>query len=155
MSKVLNKAEIFGELELATETVQLKNGTVIVSEIGAADYIKIWTDPANKNEDGILDMSRFTPALVAACIVDESGNRIFDSADVAKLARSANGPFMKLSEVASRLNGLSGEVVKNSEETAADSLHSVSASSSDTDTLMNCSEASQPDSSTSGEPTTK
>lgn len=153
--KVLNKTEIFEELELVTERVPLKKGAVIVSEIGAADYIALWTDPGNKDAEGNVDMAKFTPALLAACIVDESGNRMFDASEAAKLARSSHGPFMKLAAVARRLNGLSGDESKNSEETATDDSLSGSVSTSDINTPTECCETSQHGSSESGESTTQ
>jgi hypothetical protein len=155
MSKVLNRAELFEDVELKKEAVQLKSGCVYVSEIGGSDYIKLWTDPAHKGADGETDMVKFTPALLAFCIVDENGNRILDDEDAERISRAAHGPFMELAKVARRLNGLSGEEVKNSEETKADSLPSVSASSSDIGTQTNCSKKSQPKNSGNGKHTTK
>jgi hypothetical protein len=107
---VLTRDQMFEEGALQTERVLLKKGEVIVSQIGAADYINLWSDPKNQKKDvdgkEVINMSRFTPALIAYSVVDESGNRIFTEADIERLAKFAQEPFLKLAEVARRLNGL-------------------------------------------------
>jgi hypothetical protein len=127
-------------MKLKTEVVEIEGGEVIVSEIGAADYIKLWSDPKNQKDTGekvlkdgkeepvlVIDMSKFTPALIAYSVVDEAGNRLFSDADVDAVARSAQGIFLKIAEAARRINGLSGEEQKNSVETESESSSSVSA----------------------------
>lgn len=126
----LNRDMLLNTMKLKTEEVELGAGTVIVSEIGAADYIKLWTDPKTQ-KDGTVDMARFTPALIAYAVVDETGNRIFTDADVDILARSSQGPFLKIAEVARKLNGLSGEETKNSESDQSELPFSDSASLSE------------------------
>ena len=133
---VLTKEELFAEGALKTEVVELKSGNVIVSEIGGSDYIKLWSDPKNQ-KDGSVDMSCFTPALLAYSVVDEAGNRMFDEADVARLAKFNSSVFLKLSEVARKLNGLSGAEEKNSEGSQSELPFSDSASISESDTLTN------------------
>jgi len=147
---VLNKAEIFTEGKLKSEPVVLESGEVIVSQIGGADYIKLWSDPKNQKETGeivirngveekvtTVDMSRFTPALIAYAVVDEVGNRIFTDEDIPSIARLASGPFLKLSEVARKLNGLAGEEVKNSDGNLNESSCSDLPLPSESDTLTN------------------
>lgn len=117
---VLTRDQMFQEGALKTEVVTLKNGDAIVSQIGAGDYITLWSDPKNQKKDvdgkDVIDMARFTPALIAYSVVDEAGNRLFTEADIDKLAKFAQEPFLKLAEVARRLNGFTGEEVKNSED---------------------------------------
>ena len=125
----MNREEFLEEGKLATEMVTLKSGkTVIVSEIGGADYIKLWSDPANQKESGkiliaedgtekpelVVDMSRFTPSLLAYSLVNDNGERLFTDEDIPTLSRLANVPFLKVSEVARKINGLAGEEAKNS-----------------------------------------
>lgn len=126
---VLTKEELFAEGALKTETVTLKSGDVIVSEIGGSDYIKLWSDP-NNQKDGAVDMSRFTPALLSYSVVDEAGNRLFTEADIDRLAKINSEVFLKLSEVARKLNGLTGTEEKNSEGSQSDLPFSDSASTS-------------------------
>lgn len=109
----LDKAGILNCIRLKTELVKIdEENEVIVSEIGAADYIKLWTDEANRT-DGEIDMAKFTPALVAYAVVDEQSQRIFTDEEVKLLARASHGPFMAMAAAARRLNGLSGDDSKN------------------------------------------
>ena len=124
----LNREELLGELKLKTEVVTLDDGSeVIVSEIGATDYINLWTSEAYSTEDKV-DMAKFTPALIAYSVVDDQGRRLFSDEDILSLGRSANGPFFKIAQVAKKLNGLSGEPAKNSEAGQEEGSLSVSPS---------------------------
>jgi hypothetical protein len=134
---ILNRLEILKEGALKTESVKLDSGEIIVSQIGGADYIALWTDPQNQKETGeivvkngveekvlTVDMSRFTPALIAYAVVDENGNRVFTDEDIPVIARLASGPFLKISEIARKLNGLAGDEVKNSDDNLNESSSS-------------------------------
>lgn len=111
----LDKSAILAALKPQTEEVEIPGGTVIVSQISATDYINLWTDPTMKGDGGEVDMAKFTPRLVAACVVDEAGNRIFTDEEADLLGKGASKPFAILADAARRLNGLSGEETKNSE----------------------------------------
>jgi hypothetical protein len=104
----MNKAEILEEMELKTETVKLGKGEMIVSEIGAADYIRLWTKPDFRMDDDPdrVDMSKFTPALIAYSVVDEKGNRLFTDEDIPNIASWPQGRFTEIAQIARRLNGL-------------------------------------------------
>lgn len=114
---ILDKSGILSAMKLKTETVPFGDGEVIVSEIAAMDYIKLWTESSvetgEKDNEGNpitkIDMSKFTPALLAYSIVDEKGNRLFDDAECSLISRSSHEPFLKLAEVAKRMNGLIGD----------------------------------------------
>lgn len=139
---VLDKEGLFAEMQPETELVSLKSGDVIVSDIGAEASMRLWTDPALQGADGETDMVKFTVALVALAVVDESGNRLFDNSDIERLSKSAKVPFGKLAAAAKRLNGLTGEEVKNSEETDSADSSSVSVSTSGTATRTSSSKSS-------------
>lgn len=129
MSEFLSRDEFLEEGKLNTEEVTLKSGKKItVSEISGSDYIKMWSDPKNQKETGkkllkdgvetdemVVDMSRLTPVLLTYSVVNPDGSRMFNDEDVELLARLASGPFLKVAEVARKLNGMSGEEAKNSE----------------------------------------
>jgi hypothetical protein len=121
-----DRSSLLAAMKLKTEVVVVEGGEVIVSEIGAADYIKLWSDPKNQKDTGekvikdgveeavmVIDMTKFTPALVAYSVVDEAGERLFTDEDVTLLARSSQAIFLKLAAVARKINGLSGEEIKN------------------------------------------
>jgi hypothetical protein len=133
---VFNRESLLKELELKSEEVSIGEGTVIVSEIGAVDYFKLWTDPKNQIEVGKelvdgkevpkteVNMARFNPSVVAYSCKDENGNRIFTDDDIDLLANSAKGPFLKIVNAAFKLNGLDGESAKNSENNLTESSSS-------------------------------
>lgn len=121
----MNRESILDAMKLKTKVVPLGADEVIVSEIGGADYIALWTDESNqKVKEGFLDkdgkpvtevdMTKFTPALIVKCVVDENGNRIFTDADADFIAKGARGPFLAIAEAARELNGMSGDAEKNS-----------------------------------------
>lgn len=121
---ILDKIAILEEMKLKTETVPFNAGDVIVSEIGAEDYIKLWLDLRYQDDNGNMDMAKLTPALVAYSVVDASGNRIFSEDDIQTLARAAHGPFNILAKSARRINGLAGDEIKNSEPSLTESSSS-------------------------------
>ena len=117
------KNDLFEELKLSTETVTLSSGKeVIVSEITAPDYMELCNlcaigDMQSPDANGNikLDIGKFNGTLLAYCVVNNKGERIFDDSDIEKLINSANKPLMQIVDVAKRLNGLSGKEEKASE----------------------------------------
>lgn len=120
------KSAILAANSLKTETIEANGVEIIVSEIGAFDLIRISQEC--QDADGELDMQRFSLAMAACSVVDESGNQVFTLEEIGKITRTT---LMRIIEVARRLNGVSGEEVKNSEAGQNDSLLSVSACSSE------------------------
>lgn len=123
----LTKEELLGELKLKSETVEIGDGYVNVSEVSAVDYITLWTEcseetgekDAKGNVITTVNMSKFIPRLVAFSVTDEAGNRMFGDEEISAFERAAQGPFSKIAEVAKRLNGLGVE--KNVETLIQDS----------------------------------
>jgi len=116
----LNKKQLLEKLVLKTEEVFIGEDSINVSQIGASDFIRLWNNPDHRN-DGDVDMSKLLPALVAASIVDDGGNRIFTDEEAAILSRSSREPFAILANAAKRLNGFMGDEIKNSEPGQTDS----------------------------------
>ena len=116
---VLDKKSFMDTVKLATEEVEIKEGkTVIVSEIGAQDYIKLWTQCSDEtgeidekgNKKTKINMTKFTPALVCYSIIDpETGDRMFADDEIHIIARLPQSDFTKIAEVANKLNGLAGD----------------------------------------------
>ena len=130
---ILQKLDILSARDRKQETVDVPEwgGEVIVSELGAADYIALWSNPAYRSDDGAkVLMSKFSPALVAACIVDENGSRVFTDEDAVALAGKSIGPFQRVADVAMGLNGFAigaqELAAKNSEPSQSDGSSSVS-----------------------------
>lgn len=121
---ILNKKQLLTELALKTAKVALGKGEVIVSEIGATDYMDLCLlcaiDPVAAESDPSqvkVDTKKFNAALIAYAVVDGNGARIFDDEDVPMLMKSSQEPFRKIIESAIRLNGLSGTEGNGSEAT--------------------------------------
>lgn len=125
---VLDRNSLLETMKLKTEEVELDGGKVIVSELSGPDYIKLYSDPANQKATGritkvngkdepemTIEMGRFQAALIVYGVVDTDGKRIFKDEDIDLVARGSQGPFLKLAEVARKLNGFNGEEVKNSD----------------------------------------
>ena len=115
---VLNRKSFLDTVKLATEEVEIEDGkSVIVSEIGAQDYIKLWTTFSEEtgevdekgNKKTKINMIKFTPALVCYSIVDEAGERMFADDEMEIVARLPQGVFTKLATASNKLNGLAGE----------------------------------------------
>jgi hypothetical protein len=107
---ILQKLDILSLGRLKTEAVQVEGGDeIIISEMGASDSYVLFSDPALQDSTGNMNMSVFAPALLARCIVDSSGSRIFNDEDIATLSRLPAELFNQLGSVALRLNGISPE----------------------------------------------
>lgn len=116
---VLDRNSFLDTVKLATEEVKIEEGkSVIVSEIGAQDYIKLWTKFSEKtgevdekgNEKTKINMIKFTPALVCYALIDPStGERMFADDEMHIVERLPSCVFTKLAEKANKLNGLAGE----------------------------------------------
>lgn len=108
---ILNKDAILAASDLKHETVEVPEwgGEVIVSEMTGEDS-DAWSDESySLSEDGKsvkVNRANFKARLVAACVVDEEGNRMFTTEDVAALGRKSAKALARLFEAADRLNGI-------------------------------------------------
>ncbi len=72
-----------------------------------------------KGKNANVNLANLRAKLVARSIVDESGNRIFEDADIALLGRKSAAALNRVYEVAQRLSGITqedvDELTKNSE----------------------------------------
>lgn len=119
----MNKKQLLDKLALKVEPVFIGEDSVNVSQIGAADFIRLWNNPEYRTDDH-LDMAKLLPVLVAYSVVDDGGNRIFTDEDAAILARSSREPFAIIADKAKRMNGLLGDEIKNSEPSLTESSSS-------------------------------
>jgi hypothetical protein len=111
---LLNREMLFQKLKLKTETVNLDDDEIIVSEISATDLINIYSREDLKKGDTI-DPAKFYPVLIAYSVIDEKGDRIFKDEDISILEKSGGKYYQELFKVARRLNGMDSDEIKNSE----------------------------------------
>jgi hypothetical protein len=136
---ILNREGFLKETELKKEIVSLENGDVIVSEMSAEDYLELCQlcklDGSDKEGSYKLDVKKFNPGLVAFCVVDEKGDRIFLNEDIPLLSKRSQKQFSKIILKAQQLNGLIGDEGNDSEPTQTGSNSGESQQPSDIGTL--------------------
>lgn len=85
-------------------------GTVLVQGMSGTDRDRFEAAMLNDTMDGVSKdraMDRYRARLAAACLVDESGKRLFRSdAEVKRLGEKSAQALSRVVEVASRLSGL-------------------------------------------------
>ena len=115
---LLSKEAILSASDVTTETVP-------VPEWGGEVLVKVMTgterdewEAAIVESDGKVSRKNIRAKLVAQCIVDEQGNRLFTQDDVAALGKKSGSSLDRVYSVAARLNKLTGkdvdELAKNS-----------------------------------------
>jgi len=108
----LTRDQILQVQDLPTEDVEIPewNGTVRVRGLTGAERDKfeasIVTRKGNKAE---FNPENMRAKLVAMCVVDENGNRIFTDDDVKALGKKSASALDKIFQVAQKLSGLRPE----------------------------------------------
>lgn len=108
MSAKASKAErILGAQDLRRETVAVPEWgeSLIVSEIGAIERVR-WARELDKDdsEDKTLSMVK----LLAMCLIDDDGSRLFTEEQVEALANKSEAALKRLLPVCLKVNGISG-----------------------------------------------
>lgn len=117
----LTKDQILEANDLQNQPVQVPEwgGTVFVRSMTGADRDAFEASMVTINPDGsrVPDMRNLRSKLVALTLVDEAGNRLFDVADIPRLALKSAAALERVFEAAQRLNGLGAkaeeDAVKN------------------------------------------
>jgi hypothetical protein len=130
---ILNKDQILEASDLKTEEVAVAEwgGSVMVRTMTGTDRDAFENTLVKEDENGngARDVSNLAVKLLAMTIVDEEGNRLFESGDIAMLGRKSAAAIARVYAVAAGLNGFGAaaeaNAVKNSE--AAPSGDSTSA----------------------------
>ena len=102
---MLTREQILAASDLKRETVNVPEwgGSVIVSTMTGLDRDAF---EASVIQDGQPNMRNVRSKLVAACVVDEAGSRLFSMADVDALGSKSSGALDRVAVVAQRLNRL-------------------------------------------------
>jgi hypothetical protein len=111
----LSADEILGADDLQREPVEVPEwgGTVLVQGMSGTARDAFEASLLNSKMNGVdkdKGMERYRARLCAACIVDESGKRVFQGdAVVRRLGEKSAQALTRVAEVASRLSGLTDE----------------------------------------------
>jgi hypothetical protein len=105
---MLSREQILAAVDLPRETVEVPEwgGAVIVSTMTGADRDAF---EASVLTGGKPDLRNMRAKLVAACVVDEAGNRLFSSSDIEALGRKAASALDRVTKAAQRLNRMGEE----------------------------------------------
>lgn len=117
---VLSKEQILAAHDLATEDVD-------VSEWGGAVRLRLLTGTERARfEDEVLDarskgkeLPRFKLKLLALCLVDDAGNRLFTDAELDALGKKSAKVIEVLFDACRRMNGLAQDAVEEEEKNSA------------------------------------
>ena len=110
---MLKKEEIVSAQDLPIEEVSIPEwkGVCLVRGLNSGDrdkymdsHVKI--EAGAKGKDPKVTIANSEALLVAKCLVDEQGNRLFKDSDAPLLAKKSGGAIHKLVVVIERLSGL-------------------------------------------------
>ena len=109
---LLTRDAILAAVDLRRETVDVPEwgGSVIVSEM-TGEARDAWEQSliAPGSKPNLINVRA---RLVAACVVNEDGSRMFTPADVETLGRKSGRALDRVAKVAQRLNGLTDDDVE-------------------------------------------
>jgi hypothetical protein len=108
---ILNRDGLLAVMALRTQDVSLASGDVVrMRGMTAAERISLSNAAM---VDGKIDGERFSALMVAACAVDEAGNRIFADDDVPAILAGASDVFETLFGAAQTLNGMGAKAAED------------------------------------------
>lgn len=111
MSALLTREAILGTVQLRHEDVPVPEwgGKVRVAEMSGAAR-DAWEQSLVPTTRGAApNITNIRARLVAACVVDEKGRRLFTEEDAAALGEKSSVALDRVSKVAQRLNGLGAD----------------------------------------------
>ena len=85
-------------------------GTVRIVGLTGTERDKLEASVVGKTGKN-LNLTNFRARLVALCVVDDSGSRLFSDMDIAALGRKSAAALERIFSVSQRLSGLSDEDV--------------------------------------------
>jgi len=111
---MLTREQILGTVTLRTEDVDVPEwgGVVRVSEMTGAAR-DAWEQSLVPSERGAgPNIANIRARLVAVCVVDEAGERVFSDKDAVALGQKSAAALDRVAKVAQRLNGLTADEVE-------------------------------------------
>jgi hypothetical protein len=113
----LSADDILNADDLQREPVDVPEwgGTVLVQGMSGTERDRFESAMLNSQMNGVdkdKAMDQYRARLAAACIVDESGKRLFQGAAIKRLGEKSAQALTRVAEVASRLSGLTAADVE-------------------------------------------
>jgi hypothetical protein len=112
----LTRDEILGADDLKSETVEVPEwgGTVIVRELTGAERDTWEASVVKTNGAAVsIDSHNMRAKLVALCIIDDEGKRLFTEKDVVKLGNKAAAALDRVTDVARKLSRIGEEELED------------------------------------------
>jgi hypothetical protein len=109
MKALDRKAFLSAKVDVPTETIEVPelNGTVTVKGMTAKEQTALYKVASKKGSKlGEVDEDTFAPRLIAACLVDASGNRLLEDGEWQLVYDKFSSSFSTLVQAAMRVNGL-------------------------------------------------
>lgn len=106
---LLTKAAILAAADFKTIDCEVPEwgGTVRLRGMSGAERDAWEAEVMDAREAGKLNYTNFRARLVARCLIDEQGQRLFTDSDIEALGRKSALALMRVFEAAQKLNGLS------------------------------------------------
>ena len=132
---LLTREQILQAEDLRSETVEIPewSGSVIGRGLTGSDRGKfknsIMSQNGNvKSKNVMVDMKDAEMRLVAYCVVDGNGKRLFTEKDIAELGKKSGSAINRISDVAMRLSGFTQEDLQELTENLTETQSGVSGS---------------------------
>lgn len=112
MGKLLTKEDILQVQDLPTERVVIEEwgGEVLVRGLTAAERDAFEQSITERRGDTIIPkLDNIRAKLVARCVINEDGSRMFDDADIEALGRKSAAALDRIFSVAQKLSGMRPE----------------------------------------------
>ena len=116
MGKLLSKDDILQAQDLPIERVSVPewSGEVLVRGLTGAERDKFEASIViRKGDKAEFNPDNMRAKLVALCVVDEQGNRLFSDKDVEFLGKKSAAALDRVFQVAQRLSGISPGAVED------------------------------------------
>ena len=109
----LTREQILGAVDLKTEIVDVPEwgGSVIIRTMTAGERDLFERDMLAARKSGAVLPANIRASVVARCLVDESGHRLFTDEDITDLAEKSAAAMDRVFAAAQKLNALSDEDV--------------------------------------------